>query len=371
MDTTYGVRYNYGNPGSSIYRRNPHPTGIGQGFQETRKLDPHLQVLIQFEVSRQRGQPTHITNGPFRGPATAMGNPLSPLASLCLGVVRGWINVARRGKGGQIDDQGTAWTRLPAEQLRDQLEREFLVEVSTRSVQRALKELEEANQIRREQRWKHRYKRDYWYAIPSRQEELEAHRPRVIAGNYQSQRSRPRNRIEPTRASGQVLIPPTTNTHFSKQPASKTDLKSSGREVPRSTTSETARTRKETHMRGVLERCEEMARTNAGRGEATALEPETSGTSGSASRESNPGLGFGHQAKDQQNQDPSTGRAPAWHAGIQVNPTNTPSGGTRHGGQNPTGPMQAPNNGQPAGRDHQGRPLREVWVGGRPHLVVD
>ena len=229
MDTTYGVRYNYGNPGSSIYRRNPHPTGIGQGFQETRKLDPHLQVLIQFEVSRQRGQPTHITNGPFRGPATAMGNPLSPLASLCLGVVRGWINVARRGKGGQIDDQGTAWTRLPAEQLRDQLEREFLVEVSTRSVQRALKELEEANQIRREQRWKHRYKRDYWYAIPSRQEELEAHRPRVIAGNYQSQRSRPRNRIEPTRASGQVLIPPTTNTHFSKQPASKTDLRSSGR----------------------------------------------------------------------------------------------------------------------------------------------
>ena len=344
MDTTYGVRYNYGNPGSSIYRRNPHPTGIGQGFQETRKLDPHLQVLIQFEVSRQRGQPTHITNGPFRGPATAMGNPLSPLASLCLGVVRGWINVARRGRGGQIDDQGTAWTRLPAEQLRDQLEREFLVEVSTRSVQRALKELEEANQIRREQRWKHRYKRDYWYAIPTRQEELEAHRPRVIAGNYQSQRSRPRNRIEPTRASGQVLVPPTTNTHFSEQPASKTDLRSIDREVPRSTTSETARTRKETHMRGVLERCEEMAQSKR-------------------DLTSRPGEGF----------DPgkTPGRAPAWHAGGQVNPTNTPSAGTKHGGHNPTGPMQAPNNGQPAGRDHQGRPLREVWVGGVPHLVVD
>ena len=94
-------------------------------------------------------------------------------------------------------------------------------------------------------------------------------------------------------------------------------------------------------MRGVLERCEEMARTNAGRGEATALEPETSGTSGSASRKSNAGLGFGHQATDQENQDPSTGRAPAWHAGIQVNPTNTPSAGTRHGGHMATGPMQA------------------------------
>jgi len=367
MDTTYGVRYNYGNPGSSIYRRNPHPTGIGQGFQETRKLDPHLQVLIQFEVSRQRGQPTHITNGPVRGPATAMGNPLSPLASLCLGVVRGWINVARRGKGGQIDDQGTAWTRLPAEQLRDQLEREFLVEVSTRSVQRALKELEEANQIRREQRWKHRYKRDYWYAIPSRQEELEAHRPRVIAGNYQSQRSRPRNRIEPTRASGQVLIPPTTNTHFSKQPASKTNLRSSEREVPRSTTSGTARTRKETHMRGVLERCEQIAQSKG-----HALEPETSVTTGSTRMKNpNPGLGFGHRPQGYETAGRNSGRAPAWHAGVQVNPTNTPSAGTKHGGHMPTGPMQAPNNGNPAGRDHQGRPMREVWVGGKPHLVVD
>jgi len=209
--------------------------------------------------------PTSQTD-PQWGPATAMGNPLTPLASLCLGVVRGWINVARRGKGGQIDDQGTAWTRLPAEQLRDQLEREFLVEVSTRSVQRALKELEEAKQIRREQRWKHRYKRDYWYAIPAQEEALEAHRPRVIAGNYQSQRSRPRNRIEPTRASGQVLIPPTTNTHFSKQPASKTDERSSGREVPRSTTSETSRTRKETHMRGVVATCMEYGKRPPAKG---------------------------------------------------------------------------------------------------------
>ena len=106
---------------SSIYRRNPQPIGVGQGFQETRKLDPHIQVLIQFEVSRQRGQPTHITNGPVRGPATAMGNPLSPLASLCLGVVRGWINVARRKKTRQVSQISRAskfeWPVAPQTKL--------------------------------------------------------------------------------------------------------------------------------------------------------------------------------------------------------------------------------------------------------------
>jgi len=145
-----------------------------------------------------------------------MGISLTPLASLCLGVVRGWINVARRGKGGQIDEAGTAWTRLPADQLRDQLAREFLVEVSTRSVQRALKELEDSNQIRREQRWKHRYKRDYWYAVTEQEEALEAHRPRTIAGNYQSQRTRPSGQNETTRAAVQVLSTPLSKTQFSK-----------------------------------------------------------------------------------------------------------------------------------------------------------
>ena len=73
---------------------------------------------------------------------------VTPLASLCLGVVRGWINVASKGKGGQIDNKGTAWTRLPADQLKDQLAREFRVEVSTRSVHRALQELSDAKLLR-------------------------------------------------------------------------------------------------------------------------------------------------------------------------------------------------------------------------------
>ena len=195
-----------------------------------------------------------------------MGISLTPLASLCLGVVRGWINVARRGKGGQIDDQGTAWTRLPAEQLRDQLAREFLVEVSTRSVQRALKELEEQNQIRREQRWKHRYKRDYWYAVTEHQEALEAHRPRSIAGNYQSQRSRPRGQVETTGASGQVLNTPLSKTHFSKTSQRNGAGEHRRKRVPTPLESGTAGTRKETHMRGVVATCMEYGKRPPAKG---------------------------------------------------------------------------------------------------------
>ena len=212
-----------------------------------------------------------------------MGISLTPLASLCLGVVRGWINVARKGRGGQIDDGGTAWTRLPADQLRDQLAREFLVEVSTRSVQRALKELEDSNQIRREQRWKHRYKRDYWYAVTEQEEALEAHRPRTIAGNYQSQRTRPSGQNETTRAAVQVLSTPLSKTQFSK-PKTKN-------QQPQ---------RKKTHMDAVAA-CLEFAKRP-------------------------PAQGFG-------------------------------------GGQAPKE--------QQVGTDSNGRALKEVWVGGRSHLVVD
>jgi hypothetical protein len=223
-----------------------------------------------------------------------MGIRLTPLASLCLGVVRGWINVARKGRGGQIDESGTAWTRLPADQLRDQLEREFLVEVSTRSIQRALKELEEANQIRREQRWKHRYKRDYWYALPEDQEALEQHRPRVVASRFRSERLPQRSTYEPTRAAGQVLTTPTTNTQVLRP---QTKNQQPERKNP---------------IRVAVEACMRKGRTR----------PQ----------------GFGPS----RNWDPETG---------------TPSSGVIRERE--------------VGTDHQGRPLKEVWVGGTMHLVVD
>jgi hypothetical protein len=212
-----------------------------------------------------------------------MGISLSPLASLCLGVVTGWINVARRGKGGQIDEEGTAWTRLPAEQLRDQLEREFQVEVSTRSIQRALKELTDANQVRREQRWKHRYKRDYWYALPEYQEALEAHRPRTIAGKFKSARARASVPIETTRASGQFLSTQVSNTHLSKPQA------------------ENRKPKRRDTLSVAIDACMSMGKRPA---------PQ----------------GFG-------------------------------------GGQAPREQL--------VGTDERGRALKEVWVGGKRHLVVD
>jgi hypothetical protein len=216
-----------------------------------------------------------------------MGIRLTPLASLCLGVVRGWINVARKGRGGQVDDKGTAWTRLPADQLRDQLEREFLVEVSTRSVQRALRELEEANQIRREQRWKHRYKRDYWYALPEQEEALEEHRPRTIASRFRSQRQNQRVHNETTGTAVQVLFTPTTNTQV--------------------------------------------------------LRP---------------------QSKDRQPQRKNTISA-AIDACMRMGKRPEPKG---FGSTNPESQVHKE---KAVGTDHAGRPLKEVWVGGVRHLVVD
>tara|TARA_R100000008_G_C3581475_1_gene168840 strand:+ start:1356 stop:2030 length:675 start_codon:yes stop_codon:yes gene_type:complete len=192
-------------------------------------------------------------------------NPLTPLASLCLGVVRGWINVAARGKGGQIDQKGTAWTRLPADQLREQLEREFMVEVSTRSIHRALTELTEANQLRREQRWKHRYKRDYWYSLPAYEEELNAHRPRTISSTYQSQQTRSKVHYEVTAGSVQDLSTPTLNTQVLRR--------NSQNQKPKPT-------RKES-LSAAVESCYSKGKTNGGVGfgvKTSHKEPKNKGT---------------------------------------------------------------------------------------------
>ena len=71
----------------------------------------------------------------------------NPLSSLCLGIIRNWVSVVRRGKGGLIDEQGTAWTRLPVSDITDQLAHEFHLEVNARKIYRALKELAEAKLI--------------------------------------------------------------------------------------------------------------------------------------------------------------------------------------------------------------------------------
>ena len=244
-----------------LKRRNPQPTAIGQGFQGTRKRITTHTGADPLKDLDPEGQPSTDQ----MGPATAMGqgNPLSPLASLCLGVVRGWINVARKGKGGQKDPDGTPWTRLPAEQLRDQLEDEYNVSVHTRTIQRALKELATTGHLRRQQRWKHRYRRDYWYSVPEREEQLRMHLPRTVASRYRSERQERSVPTETTRRSLQVLQTRISNTHFSKQPASETRTDDGQRALRGSTTPETAGTRKETHMGEV----DHQKRTgNAGKG---------------------------------------------------------------------------------------------------------
>ena len=145
MDTTYGVRYNYGNPESSIKRRNPQPSAIGQGFKETRKSDPTLTGADPLN-GLQAGRSTPKQTTDHKGPATAMGISLTPSHPMPRGS-EGWINVAREAE----EDRSMTMAlpgRLPAEQLRDQLSG-IPGRGQHRSVQRALKELEEQNQIRR------------------------------------------------------------------------------------------------------------------------------------------------------------------------------------------------------------------------------
>lgn len=169
---------------------------------------------------------------PSKTSASTQKTSIRPLASICLSIVKGWIAVVRSGRGGQIDDQGTAWSRIPANQLQEQLSREFQVEVSTRSVQRALKELEEANLLRRQQRLKHRYRRDYWYAATPTEEALHAQHPRTIRSNYQHQQQSQRRRqavpTEATPRTHQVLSTPISNTQISK-PAAPNPKPSTGK----------------------------------------------------------------------------------------------------------------------------------------------
>lgn len=94
---------------------------------------------------------------------------ISPLAGICCLVIQRWIEVVRKGRGGQIDADGVPWTRMPAEELRQQLEREHGIVKSVRSIRRALQELVLAGCLQRRQRYAHRWRREWWYAPPLRE----------------------------------------------------------------------------------------------------------------------------------------------------------------------------------------------------------
>jgi hypothetical protein len=124
-------------------------------------------------------QPVPFNLVPTQKPAT-----LSPVAALCLRIVKGWIGVVRRGKGGEIRN-GVPYTRLKAAEVREQLEAEQGVEVSTKTVQRALTSLVEGGHLSRRQLYKHRYNRTYWYAPGESEQKAERYRPRTVAARFQ------------------------------------------------------------------------------------------------------------------------------------------------------------------------------------------
>lgn len=110
---------------------------------------------------------------------------LSPVAALCLRVVKGWLGVVRRGKGGELRN-GVPYTRLKASEVQQQLEAEQGVAVSTKTVQRALTELVTGGHLTRRQLYKHRYNRTYWYAPGEAELQAERHRPSVVAKQHQA-----------------------------------------------------------------------------------------------------------------------------------------------------------------------------------------
>ena len=253
---------------------------------------------------------------------TAMNRPIDPLASLCLGAVRGWIRVVQHGKGGQIDKDGIAWTRLPAAELRDQLAQEFHVQASIRSIQRALKRLAEADLLRREQRLKHRYWRDYWYALPAGHEE--ANSPRTIPAIRLPSKRRTRSvSTQTTPMAGQADKPVTVETTPMAGQVLYTQIKDTH------LFSEGVTAARETREDKKLEEKQERAAKTPSGGKSL--------ISRMGLRRRKPPEGF----KAPRPADPETGKRF----------------------------VERPE--QVVGIDCHGRVLREVWVSGFRHLVVD
>ena len=129
---------------------------------------------------------------------------LTPVAALCLRVVKGWLRVVSRGKGGELRN-GVPYTRLKASEVREQLEREEGVEVSTKTIQRALTQLVVGGHLTRRQLYKHRYNRTYWYAPSKAEQQAEQQRPSVVAASKQSLRQSQEGKHERSAVSLQAL----------------------------------------------------------------------------------------------------------------------------------------------------------------------
>ena len=157
-------------------------------YQRPRGLVLETKRECSAEVRAPTGetQPTQ----PSKQMSASNRQGLTPVAALCLRVVKGWLGVVRRGKGGELRN-GVPYTRLKASEVREQLEAEQGVEVSTKTIQRALTELVVGGHLTRRQLYKHRYNRTYWYAPSEAEQQAQHHRPSVVASQQRAAVAQP------------------------------------------------------------------------------------------------------------------------------------------------------------------------------------
>ncbi len=94
---------------------------------------------------------------------------MTPVESLCLQCIKHWIRIVQHNKGscGEIDRQGTAWTRCSATEVASWIGEHFEAEVSPRSCQNALRSLEESGRVNRQKRQVNRWTQAYSYSLPT------------------------------------------------------------------------------------------------------------------------------------------------------------------------------------------------------------
>lgn len=89
---------------------------------------------------------------------------LDPTEALALQCLRYWWSVVKRGKGGEIDDQGRTWTRVSGTEAARWIDENYHADLNPRRILRAFDRLVEKGFAVRERRWKERYNQAYSYA---------------------------------------------------------------------------------------------------------------------------------------------------------------------------------------------------------------
>lgn len=94
---------------------------------------------------------------------------MSPVEALCFQCIKSWVRIVQYKKGscGEIDSDGTPWTRCSATEVQSWIASELECEVSARQCQNALRSLEASGRVIREKRWANRWTQAYSYTVRS------------------------------------------------------------------------------------------------------------------------------------------------------------------------------------------------------------